>query len=287
VGLRQKVLKLSITNGTTLKTSMSKFFQKIFHENKSMGGNRCEGSLTSQECRQILGFMPTIAECCALQSQGEISAASTIVEWLGLPWHHDCQKNWDTLKCLYYVLKHADSASPVLDVGASSGSVILNWLSQMGYAELFACDIREPGVGSLSRYRERRIKFSLQDLTKTNYPECFFRAVTCISVIEHGVPLEAFCREQSRILRPGGLLLISTDYWPEHIDCSGIYPYGEDMGEMKIFQRGELEEFCRTAKKHDLLPCSNLNLDTDEKAVRWDRVDREYTFAFIALQKKT
>ena len=216
----------------------------------------------------------------------ECQVASELVRFLDLPSHHDEQKNWDTLKCLHYILTYADESSPVLDAGASSGSVILSWLNHLGYTQMFACDIREPGKGNLKRYDEKNINFSLQDLTKTNFPDNFFQIITSISVIEHGVPLEEFCREQSRILRPGGYLLISTDYWSEHVDCSGIYPYGENMGEMKVFQSQELEDLCRTARSYDLHLSGELNLDTNEKAVRWDRVDREYTFAFLAFKKQ-
>jgi len=232
--------------------------------------------------REILQFMGRLGDCGALQSRAEIMAASTVAHWLGLPSHHDQQKNWDTLKSLYYVLMLSSRELPVVDVGSGINSVILKWLSKLGYQKLYACDIRPIDPG---KYPQQKIRFSVQDLTQTNYPASFFQAITAISVIEHGVPIDAYVKEMSRILRPGGLLLTSTDYWSEPIDCNGIYPYGSQMGRMKVFQRHEIEGFCQVAERNGLTLCSPLNLDTTERAVRWDRVDREFTFAFIALRK--
>ena len=79
--------------------------------------------------------------------------------------------------------------------------------------------------------------------------------------------------------------MTSTDYWSDYVDCRGIYPYGAECGEMHVFQRHELEAFCRMAREYGMVLCSPLDLDTKERAVRWERVNREYTFAFIALRK--
>ena len=39
-----------------------------------------------------------------------------------------------------------------------------------------------------------------------------------MSVIEHGVPLKPYFEEMYRLLKPGGILITSTDYYPEPID---------------------------------------------------------------------
>jgi 2-polyprenyl-3-methyl-5-hydroxy-6-metoxy-1,4-benzoquinol methylase len=240
--------------------------------------------LTIEDYKAVFDLMSRMGHCSALQSRRESKASSRVVQWLGLPSHHDAQKNWDTLKAFYYIVGLGDPETPVLDAGSSGDSAILKWLSLLGYQSLYACDLRPK---SKKKYAGKNINFSVQDLTRTNYSEHFFQAVTSISVIEHGVDLSGYIQEMFRILRPGGLLLTSTDYWSELIDCCGIYPYGEKMGEMKVFQRHELEELVNMAEENGFKLCSPLNLDTRERAVRWERVDREYTFAFIALQKMT
>jgi 2-polyprenyl-3-methyl-5-hydroxy-6-metoxy-1,4-benzoquinol methylase len=237
-----------------------------------------------ESLRQMFHFLNRIGSCCALQSKAEIAICSRFVEWLGLPSHHDPQKNWDTVKALFYILEKSDPNAFILDAGSSGKSAILKWLSKLGFKNLYACDIRPKPD---ENYQSLSINFSVQDLTKTNYPDAFLHVVTCISVIEHGVNLSDFTREMHRILKPGGLLLISTDFWPDPIDCTGIYPYGEAMGEMKVFTSNELLEFVHTTQKTGFTLCSSLDLQTLERAVRWDRVNREYTFAFIALRKES
>jgi 2-polyprenyl-3-methyl-5-hydroxy-6-metoxy-1,4-benzoquinol methylase len=233
--------------------------------------------------KPTLTFMGSLGRCAPLMSKDEVESAYRIVEWLGLPSHHDRQKNWDTLKCLYYLLQEIGPQERILDAGASGKSAILRWLSRLKFGQLHACDIRAKND---QPYKEHNITFTVQDLTKTNYPDGHFGAVTCISVIEHNVPLQRFLTEMHRVIRPEGLLLISTDYWSEPIDCSGIYPYGESMGEMKVFQAAEISQFVKTAESSGFRLCSPMDLRTREKAIRWDRVNREYTFLFMAFRKE-
>lgn len=238
--------------------------------------------LRFEDCRDTLQFLARIGSSCALMTRSEVDVCTRLVNWLGLPSHHDPQKNWDTLKSLFYITSATDPASPILDAGSSGKSAILRWLSLLGYHKLYACDIRPKPTDN---YKLRNIEFSVQDLTRTDYPVGFFHAVTCISVIEHGVNLPEFVSEMARILKPGGLLLISTDYWSEPVDCTGIYPYGEAMGEMKVFRPEDIEGVSRMALRKGFSLCAPLELQTAERAVRWERVDRDYTFAFIAFKK--
>ena len=55
----------------------------------------------------------------------------------------------------------------------------------------------------------------LQSLEETNYQSNIFDFVTSLSVIEHGVDIHKYFMEMNRILKKGGLLLTSTDYWLE------------------------------------------------------------------------
>ena len=232
----------------------------------------------------LLGYIAHAMDCRPLQDKDEREAATKLVEWLGFPSHHDPQKNWDTLKCLLYVTSLGDKERPVLDAGSGARGVVLRWLHQVGYRNLYACDLKPVKTDLLEEYG---IKFTPQDLVDTSYEDGMFQAVTSVSVIEHDVPLDDYVKEMYRILRPGGLLLTSTDYWSEPVDCAGIYPYGKDMGQMKVFQPREIGELVAMAEATGFELCRPLVLGTGERAVRWDRVDREYTFAFIALRKKS
>ena len=231
----------------------------------------------------VVDFIAHAKDCRPLQTRLESDAATVLVESLGLPSHHDSQKNWDTFKCISYIASLNDLETPVLDAGSGARVVAPRWLHQLGYKNVYACDIQG---AQKDLYKSIGLRFSVQDLTATNYESDFFQAVTCISVIEHNVPLDAFAREMARILKPGGLLLVSTDYWSEFIDCSGIYPYGFDAGEMKIIDPKELNEFVGMAQAAGMELCAPLQFETTDRAVRWERTDRDYTFTFVALRKK-
>ncbi len=234
----------------------------------------------------MVDYLARLRECRPLQTRLESDAATQVVTRLGFPSHHDPQKNWDTFKAIAYVrtLKDRfDRFVPVLDAGSGARMVAPRWLRQLNYKHVYACDVQG---AQKDVYKPLAIKFSVQDLTRTTYEDAFFQAVTCISVIEHNIPFEAFAEEMARVLKPGGLLLVSTDYWSEPIDCTGIFPYGPDAGQMRIIDPKALESFADICTGLGLELCEPLQFDTTDKAVRWERVDRDYTFAFAAFRKR-
>jgi len=203
----------------------------------------------------VVDYIAHLKDCRPMQTRLESDAATALVESLGLPSHHDAQKNWDTYKCINYIASTGDKVTPVLDAGSGARVVAPRWLCQLGYQNVYACDMQG---AQKDLYKNMGIRFSLQNLTETNYEDSFFQAVTCISVIEHNVPLDKFAQEMGRILKPGGLLLVSTDYWSEFVDCSGIYPYSFEAGEMKIITPDDMNEFTEMARANGMEPCEPL-----------------------------
>jgi SAM-dependent methyltransferase len=255
---------------------MIESIKKFFRKKKPIRKNR-DLSLAA------INLLSTIHECNTIKSKKEIEAAIQLTEFLGIVPHTDKQKYWDTLKSLFYILKDYNSELPVLDAGGGPDSPILGTLQKFGYKKLYACDMID-----LTKYTKKinpAIEFSVQKIENTNYPDDFFQVVTCLSVIEHGVDIEKFFTEMNRILQKQGLLLITTDYWEEYIDCKGIYFYGPEQPELKIYQKSEIEEVCRMAEIHGFKLCSPLKSETYEKAIRWDAVDREFTYIFLSFKK--
>ena len=112
-----------------------------------------------------------------------------------------------------------------------------------------------------------------------------FDAITCMSVIEHGVPLDDYFREMWRLLKPGGLLITSTDYYPTPIDTRGQAAHGMPI---KIFSRpgdrggARVGEVDRDSSRPD-----RLDLDCEEKPIRWEQFGLDYTFVLFTLRKPT
>lgn len=199
---------------------------------------------------------------------------------LGLVPHYGRAKNWDFLKALALLTDELDGDDPILDAGCGAFSVLLEWLDAAGHRNLHGCDyvVERPG-------RVGRIEYSKQDLTATTYPDASFAAVTCLSVIEHNVDVERFLDEAHRLLRPGGLLIVSTDYWPEKIDTTGVRPFGDTLGETRIFDERELRAFVAAAQAGGFRPLTPMRYAAHERVVRWRLVPEPYTFAFMAFRK--
>jgi SAM-dependent methyltransferase len=104
-----------------------------------------------------------------------------------------------------------------------------------------------------------------------------------MSVIEHGVPLVDYFREMHRILKPGGLLITSTDYFPTPIDTGKLVAHGAPI---KIFTRDEIEAALRLAVETGFELTGEVNLDCDEKPVRWEQCNLDFTFVIFTLRKK-
>jgi hypothetical protein len=106
--------------------------------------------------------------------------------------------------------------------------------------------------------------------------------ITCLSVIEHGVDVSRFLWEAQRILRPGGFLIISTDYWTEPLITTGKTAYG---AEIKIFTPHGIQSILTEATSIGLAPIGEIDYSTRDKAVHWARVRLDFTFILFALTK--
>jgi len=213
----------------------------------------------------------------ALRNQAEVDAAIAMLREAGLVPHGDRPKNWDALVALGTLLERVPRRQRILDMGATQYSPLLKWLYQYGYRRLVGVDLvyDEP-------VRRGPIEYLPMDLTATTFPDRSFAGIACLSVIEHGVDIDRFLAESARLLSAGGVLVVSTDYWPEPIDVGDRQAYGHAV---RIFDRSSLADLVERAKPHGLEPIGTVDLDADERAVRWERMDLDYTFAVLVLQR--
>jgi len=233
----------------------------------------------------------------------EVTIACEQLTSLGLPPHPDKVKSWDTWKIINFIRNKGSTSSKILDVGCN-GSPILPFLKNLGFTNLYGCDV---DLNLRKRRLLRRIKnkllqidpdylinemlenkdnffhLSKQDLEKTNYESNTFDFVTSLSVIEHGVNMKNYFSEMNRILKKGGFLSTSTDYWPEKIVAtSNIYdrPSGDT-----IFDKNEIDNLVDIAKKNNLDLYEPIDFSFQDKVVKWKKTGNEYTFIFFCFQK--
>lgn len=214
-----------------------------------------------------------------LKRRLEADQAITSARGYALPLHIEPAKNWDLWRAYSFILNHCRRTASILDMGAAEYNMLLPWLHLNGFRQLFGCDIVYP----TEEFARGAIRYTLQNLEATNYPSDSFDVITSISVIEHGVNLDRYCAEAARLLRPGGHLITTTDFWCEPITTEGIEAYGH---EVRVFTPDDIRRLIQTAEKVGLVPVDDLDLRCEEKVVEWERLGLEFTTLFFVLQKR-
>ncbi|MFH0798835.1 MAG: class I SAM-dependent methyltransferase [Pseudomonadota bacterium] len=220
------------------------------------------------------GFIPPNA---VLTTEQEYKDALNKIKSSGLIPHIDLPKNWDSLGALYQVLKQTGKSASILDAGGQLYSVILPWLFLYGYKDLTSLDL-----AFLGKITRGPINYKYGDITCTDFKNASFDAVTCLSVIEHGVNVEEYFREMSRIIKPGGILITSVDYWESPVDTKGQVAFGVPI---HIYTPDEILEAINVAKKYNFELVGDVELKCKDRVVEWNGL--KFTFIYFTLRRKT
>lgn len=225
-------------------------------------------------------YLRPLAHPQPLKTWAQVEDSLECVLNLGLPAHKGREKNWDFLAAFSAIIQSSQPQDVIVDLGSGKSSVILEWLHLYGYTRLYGCDlIVEP-------HRDGHIEYTQQDLEKTTYPDDFADVVTCLSVIEHGVNPAKMLAESSRLLKPGGLLLISTDYWCQPRDLTGVR---DELGQVYIFSPQTIQtQLLADAAQYNLEVVGTPDFECGEPVVNRPHVPelhRQYTFYFLKYKK--
>lgn len=190
----------------------------------------------------------------------------------------DVRKSWDVLQTAQFIEGRLGKDEPIVDFGAFH-SEIIGVLFRMGYTNLHAVDLNPRLPGGPNR---DRITYTVGDFLDTGFADGTFAAITAISAIEHGHSIDRLLSEVSRLLKPGGYFVGSTDYWPRKIDTRGIEIFGM---EWTVFSAPEMERLFEAARGQGLAPAGPTDYRADAPVVAF--AGKRYTFAWFALQKQT
>ena len=228
-----------------------------------------------------------------LKTWDEIGESIICLQDLQLSVHHQPQKNWDLCNMLTVIEKNVEKSAAILDIGAR-GCPVLEILLKRGYTNLYGIDLNfdfwEKFNRTIMAALHRRdfrsifgsspIKLKNANLCKTDFPKNKFMAITSLSVVEHGISWDDYFKEMSRILKPGGYLLTSTDFWHEEINTNEIFICGAPM---RIFTPKDITQALSIAYKYGFKEMSESIENTKQQCVTCNGI--QYTFLLFVLQK--
>lgn len=193
---------------------------------------------------------------------------------LSHPTHY---KNWDLGLFTEVILERVGMDEPVLDLGCVSNPLLTN-LARIGYQALVGIDL---GIVIDDEPRHPAVRRVSADLQRTPFAAGTFACATALSTIEHGVDLARFFDEMRRILRVGGVLLVSTDFWEDKVSTR-LVPRQVTFGlPWNIFSRREMLELVALARVKGFELLWPFDPTAVDPVVLW--LHRRYTFAAIGL----
>lgn len=220
-----------------------------------------------------------------LQNWQEIGEATLGLQRQGLPTHMTVSKNWDQY-LLYKTLENRDRGIRILDLGCGDGYT-LKLLHALGFNNVHGLDFtlsRKLRLGQFAKmWRQKTLTppYHLHkgDITNTGFEDASVDVAFSLSVIEHGVNIEALFKEAQRILKPQGQLFLTTDYWEEKIaDGNTVEAFGLPW---KVFSRDEVESLIRLARRYNfLIDGESAVLSCSDRTVYWQNTN----YTFIQLQ---
>lgn len=233
----------------------------------------------------------------------DIGQAVNSLKQAGLPLHPDPPKCWDLENVREFLERYAPNRSGrIIDLGcgpSAHGCAALELMRSMGYLDLLGIDLHVPLYARLATAIRGLVKHgslvpykvSSGDITGTRLPSSSFAGAVAVSVVEHGVDLRAFFKEASRLLKAGGALYLSTDYWPVPMHTAGLEastgPRGGEALRWRIFDPPGIQELIGVARDEGLVvqePLADLSFPGERGPVFWNGMF--YTFLCAVFRKR-
>lgn len=193
---------------------------------------------------------------CALQTRAEIIQATAELQNYGLINHGISAKDWDIARISPRLVD-----GDMLDMGSSGGSCILENAVKIGIAG------RKIGIDleyTEDRVSPEGIEFKKMDLMHTTFEDASFQTVLVLSVLEHQVDYHDLAMETSRLLKQGGHLWITCDFWNPSPDTSLTKLYSLDWA---ILDRAAILRLVDEMAKVGLKVSGDIDFKTTEAVI--------------------
>jgi SAM-dependent methyltransferase len=218
-----------------------------------------------------------------LQNWEEVGDAVRRLRSAELPGHVVPEKHWD-LALLADMTDDLSRDTAVADFGCA-GLYALELFARQGFRSIVGLDLSVPWQHRLRAFRRRArrkgYKLHRRDITASGLPTASLGALSCLSVLEHGVDVAALAAESARVLAPGGRALVTTDYWPDSSTTVGADHFGLPW---RILGRSDLEDLVTMFDDVGLVSTDAQVPDVGQRVVHWG--GREYTFAALTFVRR-
>lgn len=185
------------------------------------------------------------------------------------------EKNWHAMLGIHHATMVSDAADLILHISSSWNHPFLDGMVVSGYRNLASFSITDDFLGNLGN-----VAYNHTDCTSIGLPDSSVSFISCCDIAEQGVGLPAFLAESSRLLKTGGYLLISLDYWHDRLETRGMILKGEAPA---IADRSSIMDLVRTAADLGMVVDGPLDLECKDRTISWG--DMDYTVLSLLLRR--
>lgn len=186
-------------------------------------------------------------------------------------------KDWELRKIIESIY-----TGPLLDMGADGSFVLHNAIKKGLAGEMAGVDLA-PVVGI---NKAAGATYYQADLMDTGLPDESFRTITCQSVIEHQVDYARFAKESSRLLKIGGTLIVSFDYWSPKPDTTKMKLYSLDWN---ILDANDVTRLILEMQRNNMELTGTIDWTLGDAVINpsyCSPADVSYTFGILSFIKK-
>ena len=108
------------------------------------------------------------------------------------------------------------AAARLLDVGCGDGTFLVHLLARHPEVDVAGIDFSATGVSSAPEPLKPRLAVGDVERLADHYPPASFDLATCIEVLEHVSRPEAVVEGLARLLRPGGVFVLTVPHGMRH-----------------------------------------------------------------------
>lgn len=191
----------------------------------------------------------------SLRSMKQLEVAAERAKAVRLPGTDRGDRTWDSLETLELILGRVDATARIADIGLRSYRPLVSWLSLLGFGRL------PPDEGV--RVRANRLLAGPGGGVSEAGDALLgdggrYAVVTCRSLPGDRVRLVDRLRQADRLLHPGGLFVLSTEFW----DLPDPYQGGtRRCADDHLCCRSRARSLARHALETGLVPVAPVFLD--------------------------